>query len=137
MAAITIGQLALGKKAAAGPLSPVWTLNRAGVCNIVNGGYYHRPACSRKKGAWATRPISPEGSRPTLALAGGHAPKFMFLFRLCRLPKHPLGVVIGSLGHQIPGRLGQLASQRLDRNHVARPGHLALKPLPALLDRKS
>src|SRR6266436_5606311 len=54
-------------------------------------------------------------------------------FRWCRLTKHPLGVVIDSLSHQIPSRLGQFARQRLGRNDVEGLGRFAVVPLAALL----
>jgi len=46
-------------------------LTRARACNSGYSGYYHQPTCSRKKGAWATRPYvgnlaysSPEVAAP-------------------------------------------------------------------------
>jgi hypothetical protein len=39
---------------------------------------------------------------------------------------------MGVSGHHVPGGLGQLARQRLNRNHRAGPGFLALIPLAAL-----
>ena len=41
----------------------------------------------------------PRAQSQPLSLADGRAPKFKFSFRSRWLPKHPLGIVIGSLGH--------------------------------------
>ena len=65
---------------------------------------------------------------PTLSLAGGRTPKFKFSLYRRRLPEHSLGIVIARFAHHVPGRPGQLARQRLGRDHVAGFGCLALKP---------
>ena len=63
---------------------------------------------------------------PTPFLAGGGSPKSLGR-RSGQLRKHPFGIVIGSRAGHKPGRLGQLARQRLGGHDAAGFGRLAVK----------
>ena len=47
------------------------------------------------------------------------------------MPKHPFGIVVGSLRHHVPGGLGQLAGQGFGRNDGAGFACLAIVPFAA------